>query len=210
MQKRRHEKPARKQVRQARQARARNTVEAIITASTQILAGQGWAGLNTNAIARRAGVSVGSVYEYFRNKEAIVDVIIDRHLAQGEAYLRAAADLDAASVSLDDIITLLVASFVELHRHDPALHRALSEDVPLTISQRERIQALRQSTIDLLAMALTPHAAAPKLKATILVDTADALTHRWLIDDAGTPVPPEKMSQELGKMLQLYVRAAQV
>ena len=72
---------AKKLPRRAVQARSRNTVETIVEAATRILASDGWSALNTNAVARIAGVSVGSVYEYFKNKEAILDVILDRHLS---------------------------------------------------------------------------------------------------------------------------------
>lgn len=54
--------------RRAVQARSRNTVESIIEAATRILADKGWAAFNTNAISQVAGVSIGSVYEYFGNK----------------------------------------------------------------------------------------------------------------------------------------------
>jgi AcrR family transcriptional regulator len=54
------------------QRRSRVTVDAIIQASTYILTEVDWEGLTTNAIAERAGVNIGSLYQYFPNKEAIV------------------------------------------------------------------------------------------------------------------------------------------
>jgi len=54
------------------QARSRATREAIVQAATQVLEHDGPAGFNTNRIAERAGVSVGSVYQYFSNKHAIL------------------------------------------------------------------------------------------------------------------------------------------
>ena len=58
-----------------KQARAKATVNAIIQASAQILVEEGYAGLTTNRVAERAGVSIGSVYEYFPGKEAMVAAV---------------------------------------------------------------------------------------------------------------------------------------
>ncbi len=62
-----------------RQARARATIDAILEATAQILERQGEAGFNTNRIAERAGVSIGTLYQYFPDKIAIV-----RELARRE------------------------------------------------------------------------------------------------------------------------------
>ena len=97
-------KATKRPVRTARQARSKATVDAIIEAATRILAETGWAALNTNAIAARAGVSVGSVYEYFPNKQAILDVIMDRHLEAGEALLAEAASEIRGPVAPDRVV----------------------------------------------------------------------------------------------------------
>lgn len=61
---------------QAQQERSRATQTAIIEATARLLESQGRDGLTTNAIAERAGVSVGSLYQYFPNKEAILATLI--------------------------------------------------------------------------------------------------------------------------------------
>ncbi len=58
------------------QRRSVATVEIVLDAAARILDEQGLAGLNTNAVARRAGISVGSLYQYFPSKEAIVSALI--------------------------------------------------------------------------------------------------------------------------------------
>jgi AcrR family transcriptional regulator len=60
------------------QARAAHTVDAIVEAATQILQSDGEDRLTTNRIAERAGVSIGSLYQYFADKEAIVEAIAER------------------------------------------------------------------------------------------------------------------------------------
>lgn len=185
--------------------RSKNTVETIVEAAARILASEGWDALNTNAIARIAGVSVGSVYEYFENKEAIVNVIVDRHLASGEAQLAQFADVAPDTLSLDQIVQLLVDGFVEIHRNDPRLHRVLSAEVPLSKEQRDRVDGIRNMAISLLIEMLRGRAENSALKAALMIDTVDALTHRWFVDEFGVPADPDTMSQELKRMLQSYL-----
>lgn len=196
-----------KPVRTAKQKRSKATVEVIVEAATRILSDQGWSALNTNAIAKRAGVSVGSVYEYFPDKHAIIDVILDRHLSAGERLIAESANRIEELPSAETVVQILIDGFVGLHSDDPKLHRALSSDVPLTGPQRERVDGLRDQIIALTGSALSHSIPNPDITATLLVDAADALTHRWLVDEVGSPVPAETLSTELKTMLSLYVGA---
>lgn len=200
-------KSGKKPPRRAVQARSRNTVEAIIEAATRILATDGWAALNTNAIARVAGVSIGSVYEYFGNKQAILDVILDRHLSSGEAQLMALASLKPAGLPLDETVRLLVEGFISVHRDNPRLHRVLSGEVPISEQQRDRIDQIRRQAIMVLAAQLQGKMERPELKATMMIDAADALTHRWFVDEHGIPAKPDDMTGELQQMLCAYINA---
>lgn len=188
-----------------RQARSKNTVEAIIEAATRILARDGWDALNSNAIARIAGVSIGLVYEYFPNKEAIVDVIIDRHLTRGEARLAAVAANAPEQLPLENVVEILVQGFVDIHRDNPRLHRSLSGEVPLSSNQRARVNGIRNQAIELVAGLIGANVENADLKATMMIDAADALTHRWFVDEIGVPASSEMMSQELQRMLQSYL-----
>ncbi|SHN58190.1 TetR/AcrR family transcriptional regulator [Erythrobacter sanguineus] len=197
--------PARKPARRAVQARSRNTVEVILEAAARILAADGWAAFNTNAVARIAGVSIGSVYEYFANKEAILDVLLDRHLASGEAQIAGLAGIASDALSLDEIVRLLVEGFIAVHQDNPKLHRVLSAEVPISDRQRDRINHIRSRAIALLADLLNGRAARPQLKAAMMIDAADALTHRWFVDEQGVPARPDEMTQELRQMLRSYL-----
>lgn len=198
-------KVVKRPVRQARQERSRATVASIVEAATRILAEDGWRALNTNAIADRAGVSVGSVYEYFPDKQAILDVIIERHLAAGEKRLDEAASELAGQIRPDRLVEALVSGFIGLHSDDPRLHRALSSEVPISPAQRRRVAALREKIIELVTQVLSQHIADAPLKATLLVDTADALAHRWFIDEVGLPLSADLMAAEATRMLRGYV-----
>ncbi|HEY4941773.1 MAG TPA: helix-turn-helix domain-containing protein [Rhizomicrobium sp.] len=82
-------KPVDYQRRRPRQARALATVDSILEAAVQVLQRSGAGGLNTNSVAERAGVSVGTLYQYFPDKEAILLAIARRELENPGAGLAA-------------------------------------------------------------------------------------------------------------------------
>lgn len=63
-----------------RQCRSQATVDALLTAATQILARVGFEGFTTTAVAERAGVSIGSLYQYYRNSDALLGAVAAREL----------------------------------------------------------------------------------------------------------------------------------
>lgn len=94
------------------------------------MAAKGWAGFDTNAVAAEARVSIGSLYEYFADKQALLDAVAADHLARGEALLLVAASRARAAEEPQALVRALVQGLVELHRDDPRLHRVLSAGVP--------------------------------------------------------------------------------
>jgi AcrR family transcriptional regulator len=80
-----------------KQARSQATVQAILTAGARVLAQESLAGFNTNRIAEVAGVSVGSLYQYFPNKAALAVALIDQERE------RLAVALEAAVASVSDV-----------------------------------------------------------------------------------------------------------
>ncbi len=123
-------RPVKKTMRKApQQARSQETVEAIVTAAARVLAKSGWARFNTNAVADVAGVSIGSLYQYIPNKEALVFAIKRRHFADLQAVIETACDV-GTSLSLHDRVRCLVSGIIDAHTIDPALHRILEQEVP--------------------------------------------------------------------------------
>lgn len=181
---------------------------AIVEAAARILAEHGWAGFNTNAVATRAGVSIGSLYEYFPDKQALADAIASDHLARGEALLASAANGIARLDGPEALVDALLEGLVDLHKDNPRLHRALSSEVPLSPNIRARVETLRQGAIVLVARVLGPHVDSPGVAAQLLVDTADAVIHRWLVEDDGTLAPPERLTAELRRMMYAYLSSS--
>lgn len=110
-----------------RQGRSRATLDAILDAAAHILGERGWVGLTTNATAEVAGVSIGSLYQYFPNKLALIEAVRRRHFDAVLAVLRAAADPKMARVRR---IEALVDGMIAVHSRYPAAHRVLLEESP--------------------------------------------------------------------------------
>lgn len=198
-------KKRRKAVRKPKQQRSQDMVAAIISAGARILARKGWAGFTTNAVAERAGVSIGSLYEYFRNKQALVDAIADAHIENGERLIELAGTIAAGSRAPAEVVEMLVDGAISLHADDPKLHRVLSSEVPLSPLIRHRVARLRSRLVDLVAQSLRDQVAEPRLAAQLLVDATDAIVHRWWVEDDGRTGDPLRMAAELKIMLGAYL-----
>lgn len=113
--------------REPRRRTGRAIVDALLDAASSLLAAQGLAGMTTNAVAERAGVSVGSLYQYFPNKQALVSAVSDRLNAALVAEVERLVGSDAApDAKLDALVALLCSSDVG----DLEVRRALLRDVP--------------------------------------------------------------------------------
>jgi len=100
---------------------------AILAAAAHILGERGWEGLTTNEVAELAGVSIGSLYQYFPHKLALVEAVRRRHFDDVLAVLRAATDRQLARAHR---IEALVDGMIGVHSRYPSAHRVLLEETP--------------------------------------------------------------------------------
>ncbi|WFU28705.1 TetR/AcrR family transcriptional regulator [Bradyrhizobium sp. CB1717] len=115
----------------ASQERSRATVDALVEATARILVKEGFEKASTNRIAEIAGVSVGSLYQYFPTKEALVAAVIDRHNEEIMGIVRMAL-IEVADLPIDKAVRKLVTVAIEAHHINPKLHRVLAEQIPRT------------------------------------------------------------------------------
>jgi AcrR family transcriptional regulator len=172
-----------------RQARAQATFEAIVEAAARILSEAGPRGLKTSHVAERAGVSVGSLYQYFPDRKAIVRALIERQLARAEA-LRPAA-LDDATRGRGERLRAAVDWHFDVHASDPVLARALgrlAEDV-LPADELRAFAALRSERTARLVRSL-------ELSPDVDADTASFVVETCLaaLCEAATARRPRALS----------------
>jgi AcrR family transcriptional regulator len=111
------------------QQRAQVTVEAMLDAAIKLLKRGGASSITTNRIAETAGVSIGSVYQYFPNKRAIFIALHERHIRQVDSLMRRRLT-ESADSTLKEFIASLIDGMIELHLADPKLSELLQAEVP--------------------------------------------------------------------------------
>lgn len=165
---------------EAIQARSRATVDALIEATARILVREGFDRASTNRIAEEAGVSIGSLYQYYPSKEALVAAVIDRHQQELMQVVRNAL-AEVSALPLEEGVRRLVAVAIDAHRVNPKLHRVLAEQIPRT-GRLKNVEAFNRETYALFRSYLESRrdevrAADLDLAAFVCVTSVEALTH---------------------------------
>lgn len=111
------------------QQRSQLMVETILDATARVLSKRGYEGTNTNVIAEMAGISVGSIYQYFPNKDALIAALHERMAQRIFTVIRDAVENTPAH-NLREAVAILVHAVIEAHLIDPALHRILEIEFP--------------------------------------------------------------------------------
>ncbi|MFD5871858.1 TetR/AcrR family transcriptional regulator [Streptomyces sp. NPDC060322] len=192
--------------RKPRQARAELTRERILTAAAHVFAEYGYAAGTTNRIAERARMSIGSLYQYFPNKDAVLAELLVRHLDR--STWTEADQLDLSEGSLETTVRILVRDAIDNHRDDPQLLRIMIEEATLsqelldTIDRRsrDRVTQLR----DVLARHPDVHVRDLDTAAELIVFTVELNTHKLMADPQTIPV--ETFESELVAMVTRYLR----
>jgi AcrR family transcriptional regulator len=164
----------------ASQQRSRATVDALIEATARILVREGFDKTSTNRIAEAAGVSIGSLYQYYPCKEALVAALIDRHSEDTMQVVRRAL-AEVAAQPIEAAVRKLVAAATEAHRIDPKLHRVLAEQIPRT-GRLKKVEAFNREAYVLFKAYLEDHSDELRavdlgLAAFVCVTAVEALTH---------------------------------
>jgi AcrR family transcriptional regulator len=191
--------------RQPRQERGERRVEEILDAAAEVIAEVGVDAATTNAIAERAGSSVGSLYHFFPNKEAIIRALASRYDGELRAVNQAAIPEAAAKLPVPEMVEGIVtplAHFIERNpAYMPVFHATRDPRNPgcMTEDLTETIVGL----VEHLMAARTPSVPADlrRLRAGVAVE----LVHRML-NYAWTapPAQREKIVRELKRLLALY------
>lgn len=178
---------------QATQERSRATVEALLSATARVLVREGYDRASTNKIAEAAGVSVGSLYQYFPSKEALVAAVQDRHVSKMLATVRASM-IEAARRPLPEAVRELVRVMIATHALSPRLHRVLVEQIP-RVRGLEQMGRVAAEAHELTKAYLSAHADAIEVEdldmaAFVVATCVQALTYASvayrpaLLDDA--------------------------
>jgi AcrR family transcriptional regulator len=193
------------------QSRSRDTVAAILKAAAQVFTTRGYASTTTNHIAERAGVSIGSLYEYFPNKDALLVALMEQHIVESEVILaQVALEAPAGPTHVREMIRRFVHAMVELHARDRDLHRVLFEEAPLPKRVRRQLADVEDRITERVEDYLRAHpdvtARDPALAASVLVKTIEGLTHKLVVH--GDPhTDAEYYCEEIVALVTAYLAA---
>lgn len=208
------QKPAtRVKVRKApRQERSKVMVEAILEAAAQIFSELGYARATTNKIAERAGVSVGSLYQYFPNKDSLIASLHEAHHASiHEVAAKALKRFGDHSMGLEEGLRRFLDELSEIHRANPTLTKALSREVmrESEVDGRSHDDKDEAERIDQLFMLLFDR---PDVRdgdpAVISAVMGQAISHltRWLQHDAPAGLDQNALREETVQLLLRYLK----
>jgi AcrR family transcriptional regulator len=188
-----------------KQERSQATVEAILTATTRILTEQGYAQFNTNRVAELAGVSVGSLYQYFPNKEALIVALMEHHtnaMAQlAQQHLEGLEDL-----SVMGVLQQLIKAALAAHAVNPRLHHVLNEQMPRSEAMRQADDAKMEMMLRSFLAPRSDQLQPQNLDLTVfmLARTIKTLIHGALLDRPEL-LENGELEQEIMTMLSAYL-----
>lgn len=185
------------------QDRSKVTVDAILTATARILTQEGYDRATTNRIAELAGVSIGSLYQYFPSKEALVTSLAEHHVNAMMAIIESKLK-DLFNAPIEVVLHELVKACIAAHAVDPMLHKVLNEQVPRinNTNAEERVTALLRAYLELHRDQIQPQNL--DLAVFILERTVEALTHTAVIERPEL-LSDGQLEQEITNLLLSYL-----
>jgi AcrR family transcriptional regulator len=134
---------------QPQQARAQQTVHAILEATVQILDREGSDAATTTRIAEVAGVSIGSLYQYFSHRDAVLNALQDREFEQTLSLMQRVLAEGNLHIAPRRTVNAVLKGLADLYMRSPGLHRVLAID-GLRVAKAERVHAFDLRVIDLI------------------------------------------------------------
>lgn len=197
--------PPRAARRAPRQQRSRATVEALVQAGAHVLAARGWTKFTTNEVARVAGASIGSLYQYFPDKLALAEAIRTRHLDEVLAVLPNPAERGDA-MRLETRVAQVIDGIITIHLDSQRLHRVLLDEVPLAARASDdafEVEYLRRYHALIQPGAEQPGTPGDAIAAQVLASAVEGVVHAAALrGELGTP----EMRRELNGFVCAYLR----
>jgi AcrR family transcriptional regulator len=190
-----------------RQERSQATVDAILDATARVLCTTGYDRASTNRIALAAGVSVGSLYQYFPSKEALVAALAERHTEQMTSLVKRKLH-EVSTMPVDVAVRTMIRAMFDAHAVDPRLHKVLIEQVP-RVGKLEKVVAVEREVGCLVEMFLA--ARRGDLRRTnmdavafVLCHVVEAVTHAAVLAELD-PSRSRGVEDELTDMILRYL-----
>jgi AcrR family transcriptional regulator len=192
------------------QNRSKATVDELLAAAAQVFEAQGYAAGTTNRIAKRAGVSIGTLYQYFPSKDAIAVALLERHIAETDHRLdewaaHMAAEKHGLRAALHDYVT----GMMDTHCGRPRLQHILLEETPLPERVHQALLEAERRAAKTVAELLRTYSESRHANLDqagfLVVQTVESLTHRFAAHPDEQIMPRASFIDELVTMLAAYL-----
>lgn len=192
------------------QKRSKATVDGILAAATQVFESRGYAAGTTNRIADCAGVSIGTLYQYYPSKEAIAVALLERHIADTNRRLKEwVGHMVAERHGLSDALQDYVQGMLDTHAGKPRLQHILLEETPLPPRVHQALLEAERQAAKTVAGLLRLYAEVRHENLDhagfMLVQTVESLTHRFVAHPDNSGISRADLVSELVTMLQAYL-----
>jgi len=190
------------------QLRSRATVDAIVDATARVLVRDGYDALSTNRVAQEAGVSVGSLYQYFPGKEALVAAVMEQYASRMQENIAARMANAPPAATAEDMATEMIRAMLAAQQAEPRLHQALVEQVP-RIGALRRLHELFTNYERLVEAWLLENVERievkdAKMAAFVLVAAVEGLVNRATLDRPDL-VASGKLEEHILRLVLAYV-----
>jgi AcrR family transcriptional regulator len=189
-----------------RQARGQQRIALLLRAAGEVFAEAGYENATTNAIAAKAGVSPGTLYQFFPNKQAMAEALANEYAAKNAAVHESALDPSMLSMPLRDLIDRLVDPFLQFRRNAPGFDALFSGSI-VSRELAQRIQVLHEQLKTRVAQLIRLRA--PQLAPEAVQTSAETVVHifKGLLPTAlhGTAKQREAGARELKLVLERYL-----
>jgi AcrR family transcriptional regulator len=195
------------------QRRSQATVGQVLEAATQVFETFGYAGGTTNRIAERAGVSVGTLYQYFPSKEAVAAALLEAHIEETNRKLHEwVGHMVSKRHGLREAMEDYARGVMEVHEHHPRLQHILLEETKLPERLHQVLLAAEREAINAMAglLRLFPEVRhrTPDRAAYFVMHTVESLTHRYAAHPENQTIAKDDFVTELVTMLEAYLARA--
>jgi len=188
------------------QARSRDRYDAILDAAANLFSNKGFERTTTNEIAARAGVSIGSLYQYFRNKEEVVRAVMERYIGSIRGVTDDFMTREVEGLSVPDAIDQLLEPYIRFHTQSAAFSRLwlgadLSDALDESIGE---ISAQALARIETLVRSRMPDLSRDRVRLISMVTQSAVKSMLSMLMRSQSPRFRRRAADEVKRMLVDY------